>query len=191
MWGSDLIRKGLFVVCLLLVAATVALWVASWTWSIDLYVRLSKSGNAVTVQQIGGRVEVSYSLLFPGSDWGHFSFVAYPIPIREFGRKGSSISYRDYLKSRPNFKWNVLTPPTLLNIGGMRARGFAFPHWLLVVIFAIYPIIFFIRGPYRRYRRRKKGLCLCCGYDLTRNVSGICPECGVTVGQSKSNNLNV
>ena len=27
-------------------------------------------------------------------------------------------------------------------------------------------------------RRRKKGLCIKCGYDLTGNVSGICPECG-------------
>ena len=36
----------------------------------------------------------------------------------------------------------------------------------------------FLLGPYRRYRRRKKGLCLTCGYDLTGNESGVCPECG-------------
>lgn len=30
----------------------------------------------------------------------------------------------------------------------------------------------------RRYRRRKRGLCLTCGYDLTGNTSGVCPECG-------------
>ena len=27
-------------------------------------------------------------------------------------------------------------------------------------------------------RRRKKGLCLKCGYNLKGNVSGVCPECG-------------
>jgi uncharacterized paraquat-inducible protein A len=27
-------------------------------------------------------------------------------------------------------------------------------------------------------RRREKGLCLHCDYDLTGNVSGVCPECG-------------
>jgi hypothetical protein len=27
-------------------------------------------------------------------------------------------------------------------------------------------------------RRRSRGLCLACGYDLTANVSGTCPECG-------------
>ena len=26
--------------------------------------------------------------------------------------------------------------------------------------------------------RRKRGLCPSCGYDLTGNVSGVCPECG-------------
>jgi hypothetical protein len=26
--------------------------------------------------------------------------------------------------------------------------------------------------------RRKRGLCVGCGYDLTGNVSGVCPGCG-------------
>jgi len=30
----------------------------------------------------------------------------------------------------------------------------------------------------RRRRRLKSGLCGKCGYDLTGNVSGVCPECG-------------
>jgi hypothetical protein len=35
----------------------------------------------------------------------------------------------------------------------------------------------------RRTRLRQgRGLCLACGYCLTANVSGICPECGIVVG---------
>jgi hypothetical protein len=30
----------------------------------------------------------------------------------------------------------------------------------------------------RRLRTRRPGTCLACGYDLTGNVSGVCPECG-------------
>lgn len=30
----------------------------------------------------------------------------------------------------------------------------------------------------RRRRRRKRGLCLACGYNLAGNESGRCPECG-------------
>ena len=48
----------------------------------------------------------------------------------------------------------------------------------LIPLFAIWPTIAFIRGPYRRCRRRRKGLCLRCGYNLSGNVSGVCPECG-------------
>jgi len=49
---------------------------------------------------------------------------------------------------------------------------------VLAVLFATYPSIAFIHGPARRWRRRRRGLCVRCGYDLTGNVSGVCPECG-------------
>ena len=51
-------------------------------------------------------------------------------------------------------------------------------YWLLFILFAAYPTRAFIRGRLRRRRRRKKGLCIQCGYNLTGNVSGVCPECG-------------
>ncbi len=57
----------------------------------------------------------------------------------------------------------------------------SFPHWFLLVLLTAYPTIAFIRGPLRRWRRRRKGLCLKCAYDLTGNVSGVCPECGSEV----------
>ena len=38
-----------------------------------------------------------------------------------------------------------------------------------------------IAGPLRRSHRRRLGLCINCGYDLTGNESGICPECGTRV----------
>lgn len=34
-------------------------------------------------------------------------------------------------------------------------------------------------------QRRNLGLCLKCGYDLHGNVSGVCPECGTPVEESK------
>ncbi len=51
----------------------------------------------------------------------------------------------------------------------------------LLLLFSAYPIVAFIRGPLRRYRRRRKGLCVQCAYDLTGNVSGVCPECAAEV----------
>jgi len=55
------------------------------------------------------------------------------------------------------------------------------PFWIPFLVFGIYPAIAFVRGPLRRWHRRRKGLCVKCGYDLTGNISGVCPECGTTI----------
>ena len=53
------------------------------------------------------------------------------------------------------------------------------PLWVLAGLFALYPILVSMRGPARRWHRRRKGLCIACAYNLKGNVSGVCPECGV------------
>lgn len=53
-----------------------------------------------------------------------------------------------------------------------------FPLWFPFFLFAAYPTFVFIRGPLRRRARRKRNECILCGYNLTCNVSGVCPECG-------------
>jgi hypothetical protein len=35
----------------------------------------------------------------------------------------------------------------------------------------------------QRWERCMQGRCACCGYDLTANTSGTCPECGASIGQ--------
>lgn len=55
------------------------------------------------------------------------------------------------------------------------------PIWMPFVIFAYYPTIVFIRGPFRRWRRGRKGLCIQCGYNLKGNTTGVCSECGTEI----------
>ncbi len=50
--------------------------------------------------------------------------------------------------------------------------------WTILLIFAAYPTIAFIRSSLRRHRRRKRDLCVACAYDLTGKVTGACGECG-------------
>ena len=45
-------------------------------------------------------------------------------------------------------------------------------------LLAPYPTIALVSGPLRRWRRRKRGECVNCGYNLTGNVTGVCSECG-------------
>jgi len=51
------------------------------------------------------------------------------------------------------------------------------PPWVAIALLLAYPAIFVPRQA-RNLLRRKRGLCVKCGYNLTGNTSGICPECG-------------
>lgn len=48
----------------------------------------------------------------------------------------------------------------------------------LVTTLATYAILPVIWSRHQVRRRRRKGHCQRCGYDLTGNTSGVCPECG-------------
>lgn len=54
--------------------------------------------------------------------------------------------------------------------------------WLAGGLLAIYPAVPVVRRAILVRRRRRRGLCLTCGYNLTGNVSGVCPECGAAAG---------
>lgn len=49
------------------------------------------------------------------------------------------------------------------------------PHWEMIIIFLV-PLLAAIWWPARR--EMPPGHCASCGYNLTGNVSGRCPECG-------------
>lgn len=58
--------------------------------------------------------------------------------------------------------------------------GSSFPHWLLLLVLSV-PALFGTRSyrrAWRAYRRRRRGLCEACGYNLTGLTSSTCPECG-------------
>jgi hypothetical protein len=54
------------------------------------------------------------------------------------------------------------------------------PYWALVIPLAILPLNGF-RKAITRMRRKRRGQCLTCGYDL-RHTSERCPECGTPIG---------
>ena len=56
-----------------------------------------------------------------------------------------------------------------------------FPMWLLMVPAILLVTVAWLLSSLRRAVRSRAGRCRACGYDLTGNTSGICPECGATV----------
>jgi len=66
-------------------------------------------------------------------------------------------------------------------------RVLSVEYWLLALMFAVYPVFFFIRS-YRRRRSRYQEFqpCVQCSYDLQGNESGTCPECGTVAMHADS-----
>jgi hypothetical protein len=53
------------------------------------------------------------------------------------------------------------------------------PCWFVVALMLIIPLAYVLEDRRRKFRRRSAA-CEKCGYNLTGNVSGVCPECGTT-----------
>ena len=51
------------------------------------------------------------------------------------------------------------------------------PHWVALLIFGILPLLW-LRRHINHLRQHRFDLCSICGYSLTGNTSGTCPECG-------------
>jgi hypothetical protein len=63
-------------------------------------------------------------------------------------------------------------------MSGQLAIGICF--WFPITVFSIAPLIWFARRLFRR-RMQSQKLCAKCSYNLTGNLSGVCPECGTPV----------
>ena len=63
-------------------------------------------------------------------------------------------------------------------VGSQFTTMLKLPLWIPFLAFTAFPTIAFLRGPVRRNRRRKRGLCVGCGYNLTGLTVPRCPECG-------------
>ncbi len=65
--------------------------------------------------------------------------------------------------------------PIAERVPSLKFSYVSLPLWLPLLVFAIPTAILW----HRDRRRSPPGHCQQCGYDLTGNESGVCPECGV------------
>jgi hypothetical protein len=103
------------------------------------------------------------------------------------------VGYTPLVTDRPPF-W--LNPSTVVSAGAfllVQATLAVDRQWHGAVVAAVYVVVAYglvvcvSYDAYRRQRlraagrRRLQGRCVRCDYDLTGNVSGVCPECGERV----------
>lgn len=116
-------------------------------------------------------------LSFKGYYWTNWLAAEFDLSIEDFAILRMS-------KRQSNLPELPVNAPELQNyhvrlkIGG--------PLWPLIAANAIWPIFKLIRW----FRRRKqRGYCRKCNYDLTGNVSGRCSECGASVLPTRLNTI--
>ncbi len=71
--------------------------------------------------------------------------------------------------------WEMTLLPKLL--GSQGSYFLVIPLWIPALLAGVSTFIL-----WRRSRRVPPGHCKACRYDLTGNVSGVCPECGTSAG---------
>ena len=187
------LRNLLALVSLLLCAATAALWVRSYRVG-DFgeflgTLEARTEGDVATARNVGvysshGRIGLGLTRTESAADDPH----RYRIP------QGSGLVWG------PGYCWERTPFSPWTGVGGSRwlggvdvrnaswsypmlkgtttSRGVAVPHWAAVAALAVLPAHAAVRL-LRTRRRRKRGGCLACGYDL-RATPGRCPECGAT-----------
>lgn len=62
--------------------------------------------------------------------------------------------------------------------GAYQVLWLVFPLWFTTLALSCVCALPVVRGPVLEQWRRARGLCVGCGYDLSHNRSGRCPECG-------------
>jgi len=153
---------------LLLLVALLAAWARGYRWGGALEVRMGQT--AYLVAWPIGRIALAHAPVRPPDPPGGYQLISHPpadLDLWYAGRGGVGPTFTYF--SFGGFGW--------LEDQGLRAV-FA-PAWFACLAAAGLPAWHIPRDRRRRRtdRRKKRGLCPTCGYDL-RATPDQCPECG-------------
>ena len=157
--GLPLVAKILAVVALVTLPLSVAFWHRSHTQP----------------------VQYRYDLTLYKSMWVYLKDGVCGLEVLSMPTKvASPTEFRNPLRSLPSPHKASLWLSSTRN-GPFRTTWIVFPFWLPTAMLTFVGSVPIFRGPVRRFWRKARGRCEPCGYDLTGNRSGRCPECGTRV----------
>ena len=162
---------------LLLCVATAGLWTES-EFATDFWYR-AEAMSQVSSSWGAGELSLAFIRLQlpegPKTPEWHFNHIGRP-------RSWGSQALRDVGSPRRTWDrlgFHFLSQAQAPSWGG-KMTLLTIPFWFPAVLTLILPGC---RLSHVIMHRRRKALCLCfqCGYNLTANLSGICPECGMPI----------
>jgi hypothetical protein len=167
--------------------ATAALWLRSYVlsdeWALSRATPLNASGEnllIVELQTRGGTLQLSSCRASIPDVPALYEYFSRPAPNVRFGWHLEHVSAdaatwkREGLWERAGFQFRR-PPPRAKELPSWWAVGV--PFWVIVPVLVVLPLRKFVKYVVR-WRRRRRGGCTACGYSLTGNTSGTCPECG-------------
>ena len=162
----------------LCVAGAACLWVRSYETRDGISLFLGRPPVSISVSSRRGVVTVMV-LKYAQSEVCRmmWNFSSEPADARRCGQAPPP-------RPPKQFKWYSRSSP---GMSSMRVRAVNFPLWLLMAPAVLAWSLSLYRRIMRPVHRRRLGLCLCCGYNLTGNVSGQCPECGTATRATDTN----
>jgi hypothetical protein len=164
------IRRGAFnfatAISLLLCAVTVGLWVRSYFRQDCL--QWSHTRWAIVARSNYGELAFDWMPAF-GGDMGEGWGIDDGDPAERTDLSGMMLGFGRIFNPAYDFQGRLLG----------QGPSYWFPHWAPALLFGLLPGYWIVS----RIRRRgiaRPGHCSRCGYNLTANTSGVCPECGTT-----------
>jgi len=186
------IHRFLLLICIILLLGTAVLWLRSYWVDEGLNCRWGAfglwlaSGNGWIESRATNAVEQAHGLCAVDDGLELVRFY-WRLGINEgfpacWHRAGESLVGPPYLEISRGQPLGFL--PVVWECE--HARGFfradaTLPWWLVTAAVATYPGLSLGYAAVRACRRRRGNRCLHCGYDLTGNVSRVCPECGLRI----------
>lgn len=191
------LRRCLFsflsVVSLILCLATGALWAQGasgfYCWSRaggNMYM-LASDSNEIGLAVLGPWPCSEHrwnSKVYPASESEPVSASRYPLGVKMFLSRGVvAVNSDGRVPWTVAGRWSGLVEEPSIPYTSWSIRA---PSWLLLALLTPLPATWMgtLLVRYEKNRRRRLNArthCLSCGYNLTGNTSGVCPECGTRI----------
>ena len=154
---------------------------------IVLAIALAVALAAFVVPFSGRREIISHDLFVRNDVWAEVAIhdACLKVTVLEIVRPWPpELVVRPYIQARQNIRnrygrgYDLLSTWRKPSAANSRLTVVAIPLWAPAALLLISLALAIARRTHRQRRRLRTGLCIQCGYNLTGNESGICPECG-------------